>query len=245
MRIRFAPEADLERWMDRAQAEAAAALELDQNLAEAHEARAAVARNAEFDWDLTINESDRALALNPSLEQPHFYRAAAFYHLGLFDRAREEIRLGTENNPVSRVEPMRLLGTTALFGGQFAEAESALRDAQRLTNSQVTGWYLAQALYNQGKKAEAEQILSARTDSAQAQRRAQATLASYFAARNEKVKARALVADVIAGSYMDHHVAYSLGIALAHLGDAPKRDAGSLARRTKGSPVTRGMSTIH
>ena len=236
MRIRFAPEAELERWMERAQAEAAAALELDGNLAEAHEARAAVARNAEFNWEITVNESDRALALNPSLEQPHFFRAAAFYHLGLLDRAREEIRLGSENNPVSRVEPMRLLGTTALFGGQFAESESALRAAQRLTTSQVTGWYLAQALYNQGKKAEAEEILSARTDSAQAERRAQATLASYYAARNEQVKARALVADVLAGSYMDHHVAYSLGIALAQLGDRAEARRWLTRAATEGFP---------
>ena len=102
MRIRFAPEPELQGWVDRAQKEAAAALALDPNLAEAHEARAAVARNIEFDWDLAINESDRALALNPSLEMPHLYRAAAFYHFGLFDRARAEIRLGMENNPMNR-----------------------------------------------------------------------------------------------------------------------------------------------
>jgi tetratricopeptide (TPR) repeat protein len=143
----------------------AAALELDQNLAEAHEARAAVARNTEFDWDLVINESDRALALNPSLEQPHFYRAAAFYHLGLFDRAREEIRLGMAANPVSRVEPLRLLGTTALLGSQFVEGESALRSAQALTSSAVVSTYLAQALYNLGRKGEAEEILTAATAS--------------------------------------------------------------------------------
>jgi hypothetical protein len=41
-----------------------------------------------------------------------------------------------ESNPVSRVEPLRLLGTTALFGGQFGEAESALRSARGLTISQ-------------------------------------------------------------------------------------------------------------
>ena len=89
---------------------------------------------------------------------PHFYRAAAFYHFGLFDRARAEIRLGMENNPVSRVEPLRLLGTTALLGSQFAEAESALRSAQGLTISEVTSTYLAQALYNQGKKTEAKRF---------------------------------------------------------------------------------------
>ena len=57
------------------------------------------------------------------------------------------------------------------------------------------------------------------SNSAQARRRAQATLASYLGARNERVKARALIADVLAGSYMDHHVAYSLGVAFAQIGD--------------------------
>jgi tetratricopeptide (TPR) repeat protein len=222
MRIRFAPEAELDRWFERAQQEATAALELDRNLAEAHEARAAVARNAEFDWTLAISESDRALALNPSLEQPHFYRAAAFYHFGLFDRAREEIRLGVENNPVSRVEPLRLLGTTALLDNRFAEAETALRGAQELTNNEVTRTYLAQTIYSQGRKTEAETMLAAVTQGAQPRRRAQAILASYLAARKETARARTLIASVIAGSYMDHHVAYSLGIALAHLGELPE-----------------------
>jgi TolB-like protein len=221
MRIRFAPEPELQGWVDRAQKEAAAALALDPNLAQAHEAKAAVARQIEFDWDLVINESDRALALNPSLEMPHFYRAAAFYHFGLLDRARAEIRLGLENNPVSGSEPLRLLGTTALLGGQFAEAESALRRVQGLTISESASTYLAQALYNQGKKTEGEEILTvvAASKSAQAQRRAQAMLASYLAARNEHVKARALITDVLSGTYMDHHVAYGLGVAFAQVGD--------------------------
>ena len=51
MRIRFAPESELQDWLDRGQREAAAALALDPNLAEVHEARAAVARYLEFDWD--------------------------------------------------------------------------------------------------------------------------------------------------------------------------------------------------
>ena len=221
MRIRFAPEPEQQDWVDRSQKEAAAALALDPNLAEAHEARAAVARNNEFDWDLAINESDRALALNPSLDMPHLYRAAAFYHFGLLDRARAEIRLAMENNPMNRSEPLRYLGTTALLGGKFAEAESSLRSSQGSTISESGGTYLAQALYYQGKKTEGEEILTvvAASKSAQAGRRAQAILASYLAARNEHVKARALITDVLAGTYMDHHVAYGLGVAFAQLGD--------------------------
>jgi Flp pilus assembly protein TadD len=126
-----------------------------------------------------------------------------------------------ENNPVNRVEPLKLLGTTALLGGLFGEAESALRSAQGLSLTDVTSPYLEQALYNQGHRTEAEQMLTALTggNSAQTRRRAQATLASYLGARNERVKARALIKDVLAGSYMDHHVAYSLGVALAQLGE--------------------------
>src|SRR5437763_1985413 len=53
--------------------------------------------------------------------------------------------------------------------------------------------------------------------SAQAERRAQATLASFLAARGESQRARVLVGEVVKGGYMDHHVAYGLGVAYAQL----------------------------
>jgi len=220
MRIRFAPEKELKQWFDLAMHEAEEALRLDPELAEAHEARAAVARNTEFDWDRTIEESDRALALNPSLAMPHFYRAAAFYHFGLFDESDRAIRLGIANDPVNRVEPLRLLGTTALFAGRSADARAHLTEAQRLTESAVTGSYLAQALYYEGQTSDAEVLLNSVRGSAQAERRAQATLAGFLAARGDRQRANALIETVTGGTYMDHHVAYSLGAAHAQLGDA-------------------------
>jgi eukaryotic-like serine/threonine-protein kinase len=81
MRIRFAPENEVRSWDERARNEAQRALTLDPNLAEAHEALAAVSRSSEFNWELVINESRRALELNPSLEMPHYYLAVAYYHL--------------------------------------------------------------------------------------------------------------------------------------------------------------------
>src|SRR5207249_4186243 len=39
---------------------------------------------------LTGIESGRALELNSNLDMPHFYRAAAFYHLGLMDEVETE-----------------------------------------------------------------------------------------------------------------------------------------------------------
>ena len=78
MYLRFAPAADVERWGERAETEARAALDLDSDLAEAHLARAAVARKREFDWNATVVASRRALALNPNLDQARFFVAAAY-----------------------------------------------------------------------------------------------------------------------------------------------------------------------
>ena len=58
--------------------------------------------------------------------------------------------------------------------------------------------------------------------SAQAEQRAKATLASFLAARGEKQQAQKLAAEVQTGSYIDHHVHYSLGVTYAQLGDPVK-----------------------
>ncbi len=219
MRLRYASEGQVVNWAERAHQEAQRALQLDANLAEAHEALAAVYRSAEFDWPRVVEESHRALELNRSLEMPHYYLAVAFYHFGLFDLVEPEVRAGFEINPANRAEALRVRGSTALFSRHFQEAERHLTELRRVSSSQVSDWYLAQAMYYDGQSAPAEEILAALHGSAQAERRAQATLASFLAARREAEQARKLLQSVENGSYVDHHVAYSMGVAYAQLGD--------------------------
>ena len=219
MRLRYASEGQVANWEERAHQEAQRALQLDANLAEAHEALAAVYRSAEFDWPRVFEESRRALELNSSLEMPHYYLAAAFYHLGLFDLVEPEVRAGLEINPANRAESLRVQGSTALFSGHFQEAERYLSELRQLSSSQVSDWYLAQAMYYDGQSTGAEEILAALHGSAQAERRAQATRASFLAARGEREEARKLLQSVAAGTYLDHHIAYSMGVAYAQLGD--------------------------
>ena len=219
MRLRYAPEGQVANWAERAHQEAQRALQLDADLAEAHEALAAVYRSAEFDWPRVVEESHRALELNRSLEMPHYYLAVAFYHFGLFDLAEREVRAGLEINPANRAEALRVRGSTALFSRHFQEAERHLTELRQVSSSQVSDWYLAQAMYYDGQSAPAEKILAALHGSAQAERRAQATLASFLAARREGEQARKLLQSVENGSYVDHHVAYSMGAAYAQLGD--------------------------
>ena len=191
-------------------------MRLDPDLAEAHEARAAVAREAEFDWNLTMAESGRALALNPSLAQPHFFRAGVFYHFGLFDLADRESQLGTLNDPTARVDGLRVLGNSALYDGRFAEAESRLNEARRLSGSASSGLNEALALFYLERSAEAEGIL----ESMPGDPRAKAALASILAARGEHARAMAMTREIQSDGGLDHHVYYSLGATFAQLGDA-------------------------
>jgi Tfp pilus assembly protein PilF len=219
MRLRYASEGEVANWEERAHQEAERALQLDANLAEAHEALASVYRSAEFDWPRVFEECHRALELNRSLEMPHYYLAAAFYHLGLFDLVEPEVRAGLEINPANRAEALRVRGSTALFSGHYQEAARHLTELRQLSSSQVSDWYLGQATYYDGQAPHAEEMLAALHGSAQAERRAQATRASFLAARHESEQATKLLQSVAAGSYMDHHVAYSIGVAYAQLGD--------------------------
>jgi hypothetical protein len=219
MRIRFATEDEVKEWDQRAKEAAHRALELDANLAEAHEALAAVYRNSEFNWEQTIAESDRALLMNPNLEQPHYYRAASFYHLGLLELVEAEVTEGLRINPLNKLDALRVRGSTALISGRYSEAVALLEEARGVSSAPVADWYLAQAYYYEGAPERAEQILTGLHGSAQAEQRAKATLASFLAARNEKQRSEKLLDEVFAGSYQDHHVHYSVGVAYAQLGD--------------------------
>src|SRR6185437_14704869 len=106
-------------------------------------------------------ESHRALELNPSLEMPHYYLAAAFYHVGLLEGVDSEVRAGLDINPVNRAEALRVQGASALFSGHFQEAERFLKELRQISGSPVSDWYLAQSLYYLGKVSQAEAMFTA------------------------------------------------------------------------------------
>ncbi len=222
MQLRFAAADEVVMWRERAQREAALALQMDPELAEVHEALAAVYGQADFDWPRTISESRQALALNSSLARPHYDLARAFYHLGLVELIENEVAAGLDIDPVNRLEPFRLRGTAALVGGRFGDAKKWLEQARALSGPTVSDWYYAQTLYYTGDHREAEEILRSLRGSAQAEQRSRATLASFTAASGDREQANSLLAQTLAAAYMDHHVAYSLGVAYAQLGQSAR-----------------------
>jgi eukaryotic-like serine/threonine-protein kinase len=221
MRIRFAAPAEVAMWADRAEREAQAALKLDPQLAEAHEALAGVYRAIEFKWEETIEEGRLALALNPNLDQPHLYRAAAFYHLGLLDLVEPELLAAADVNPLSqpvKLESERARGINALFAGRFQEARQAFEAIQKEAGGTAGNWLLGQSLYYTGDVSRAAELMNLPGGSP-GDRRSQAVLASLRAAQHAEAEARALAQGVLDGGFIDHHIAYSLGAAFAQLGD--------------------------
>ena len=217
MRLFFAKEDEVQNWEKRAREAASRALQLDSDLAQSHEALAAVFRSMEFDWKAAITEASRALELNPTLDQSRSFLASAFMHLGLLDRATAEAQRVMELNQANLEEPLRIQGASAMYAGRFDVALSLLQQASSASHSPAE-WNLAYAYYYAGRRAEAEDMLRKITgNSARSQRRTQATLASFLAARGETAEAKRLIESVLAGSYRDHHVAYSLGAAFAQL----------------------------
>jgi TolB-like protein/Tfp pilus assembly protein PilF len=219
MRIRFASAGQMASWEERSRQEAKQALQQDANLAEAHEAMAAVYRYGEFDWDRVIAESREALRLNPSLDMPHYYVAVAFYHLGLPGQAEPEVRAALDVNPTTRAEALRVRGMVALFSGRFAEAEQFFAELAHTSSGALADYGLARTLYYEGRSREAIATLSAVRGGAEAQARAQAGLAALLAAQHQDQQARTLLRKVTAGDIMDHHIAYDVASGYSQLGE--------------------------
>jgi DNA-binding winged helix-turn-helix (wHTH) protein/TolB-like protein len=236
--LRFASEREAAAWGERADRDIAAALALDPDLAETHEALAAVYRKKDFNWEKVLDESSRALELNPSLDQPHYFRAAAFYHLGLLEEAAGETEIAERINPQNRVDALRARGVIALFGRRYADAIASLSEVERLSSHAIADPHIALAHLENGDAERAEQIArkTSGDPSSSASTRASAILASIMAARGDREQARSITRDLEARPAVDHHAAYSIGVAYAQMGETAKAVAWLRRAATTGLP---------
>jgi DNA-binding winged helix-turn-helix (wHTH) protein/TolB-like protein len=220
--VRYAYESEAAIWGKRAEEEARRALAQDAALADAHLAIASAAGTLHrgFDWQTLVDEAANALALDPSLDLAHVARMRAFYHLGMFEEARLESRRARALNPTPSVETARLEIAVQLFEGHFAAAAAEATALLQRTDAPAIRHYLGLARFYLGDAAGAREMLASARRGGQPDVRAQASLASIEAASGLRTEARARAQAVERGSYMDHHVAYSLGAVWAQLGHA-------------------------
>jgi tetratricopeptide (TPR) repeat protein len=109
----------------KAKAAALKALELDDELAEAHNALAAIMWNYEWDWDGSDRESDRAAELNPGYAQIYQWNAEGLVERGRFDEAVDMMNKARELDPLSLFMNARL-GKVLYYARQYDAAKDVL-----------------------------------------------------------------------------------------------------------------------
>ena len=92
-----------EKFMPKARAAAAKALEIDPNLPEAHTALALIVQNYDWDWQTSKKEFLRAIQLNPNDATAHHWYAEHLMWRGRFDEALEESQRAQQLDPLSLI----------------------------------------------------------------------------------------------------------------------------------------------
>jgi len=105
----------------RGKAAATKALELDEELAEAH---ASLARNKiafGWDWSGARREFERALELNPNYATAHYWYSYYYFAMGRLDAAAREMKRAVELDPLS-LNINAEMGRALLYQRQYDEA---------------------------------------------------------------------------------------------------------------------------
>jgi TolB-like protein/Tfp pilus assembly protein PilF len=112
--------------MPKAKDAALKALELDNELAEAHESLAHVLDQHEFNWAAAESEYKRAIALNPNLASAHQWYSELLTAFGRSDESLAETQRALDLDPLSLIINM-VKGRNLLMAGRADEAIDQLK----------------------------------------------------------------------------------------------------------------------
>ena len=90
-------------FMPKARAAALRALQIDDNLPEAHTALALIVQNYDWDWQTAEKEFRRAIELNPNYATAHHWYAEHLMWSGRFDEALQESERARQLDPLSLI----------------------------------------------------------------------------------------------------------------------------------------------
>jgi eukaryotic-like serine/threonine-protein kinase len=130
----------------KAEAAVRKALELDEGLAEAHSAMAAIKLDA---WDWTGAEQDfrRALELNPNLSKVHSSYGSFLTRMGRHEQAIAENRRARELDPLSPRSNLNL-GYGLYFARRYGEAIAQLQKTAEMDRNDANPHYVLGYTYN-------------------------------------------------------------------------------------------------
>jgi TolB-like protein/DNA-binding winged helix-turn-helix (wHTH) protein/Tfp pilus assembly protein PilF len=148
----------------KASAAATRALELDNELADAHAALGAEKADFEFDWQEADKEFERAIALNPNSASAHFLFSAYYLTpMGDSERALAEMKKALELDPRSPLYT-GYVGLEYFYARQYDKAlEQYQKSAELYPDFYITHYWLAWLYSQRGQYPDAiAEITSAR-----------------------------------------------------------------------------------
>ncbi|MFC2141943.1 protein kinase [Acidobacteriota bacterium] len=137
----------------------AKALEIDENLAEAHTTLAWIKFEYHWDWEGAEREFKRAIDLNPNYATAHQWYAEFLNNMGRYNEARQEIELALELSPLSLVVNA-IVGFIDVYGRRYDEAITQYKKTIELdSNFIMTYAFLSDAYRYNGQYQEGLEAL--------------------------------------------------------------------------------------
>jgi tetratricopeptide (TPR) repeat protein len=165
-----------------------------------------------------VRELRRAIELNPNFDEAHQQLGAVYNHIGLLDKAADELQKALAINPTYTGARFRL-GINLLSQGKYEHAMLFFNDTQRFIPSMWT-FQTSLALFQLGRKKEASTLISEflRTepqDEGGVVTAMQALLLADSGRRNEAERMIQVAIKKGEGFGHFHHTAYAVGSAYA------------------------------
>jgi tetratricopeptide (TPR) repeat protein len=128
----FSVEINEPKWMEKANAAVVKALALDPNLAEGYVSRGYLLWSRANGWShqRAVSDYRHALELNPNLAEAHHQLANVYNHVGVLDKADEEIKKAVAVDPLNTGIRYRV-GINLLYQGKYDESLVELRDSEK------------------------------------------------------------------------------------------------------------------
>lgn len=207
----------------RAKATALKALSLDDKLAEAHAALAAVKLWREFDWEAGERGFRKAIELNPGYATAHLWLALYLAAMQRMDEALLEITFGCELDPLSRVLNLNL-ARIQYFARRFDDsARQCLKTIEMFPDYLIAHRRLGMTYGEQGMFEEAEAEFKTALSLSPKDSETMSAMAYAYAAAGRTDEARAVfeqIKDIARESYVSPYSLARVHIGLGQIDEA-------------------------
>jgi len=152
--------AEKQKLYEDAEVDVEKALAIDPNLAEGHFARGLILWTPykRFPHEQAIQSYRRAIELNPNFDEAHHQLGFIYLHIGLLDKAQQEIEKALAINRGNTLARYRL-GVINMCRAKYEEAFQIFNSTPRDMNPSLLAFYTSNALFRLGRNEEASQIL--------------------------------------------------------------------------------------